>query len=57
MWEDAHALTTFSAGYALRGKGEGSLFTLGRADRALYDAKAYGRNTDVEADPAEPEVA
>jgi diguanylate cyclase (GGDEF)-like protein len=57
LWDAAHPLTTFSAGYATRGQGEGSLFTLGRADRALYDAKRYGRNTDVEADPAESDVA
>jgi len=57
LWTAAEPLTTFSAGFALRGKSEGSLFTLGRADRALYDAKGYGRNTDVEADPAESDVA
>jgi len=57
LWAAAEPLTTFSAGFALRGKSEGSVFTLGRADRALYDAKDYGRNTDVEADPAESDVA
>jgi diguanylate cyclase (GGDEF)-like protein len=51
LWTDAAPLTTFSSGYAVRGKHEGPLFTLGRADRALYDAKRYGRNTDVAAEP------
>jgi diguanylate cyclase (GGDEF)-like protein len=49
LWDATEPLTTFSSGYAVRGKAEASLLTLGRADRALYDAKAYGRNTDVEA--------
>ena len=57
LWVEAKPLTTFSAGYAIRGSSEGSLLTLGRADGALYDAKRHGRNTDVEANPAEPEVA
>lgn len=54
-WDGTDPLTTFSSGYAVRGKSEGPLLTLGRADRALYDAKAYGRNTDVEATPAAPD--
>jgi diguanylate cyclase (GGDEF)-like protein len=57
LWTEADPLTTFSSGYAVRGKSEGPLFTLGRADRALYDAKRYGRNTDVAAAPAGPEEA
>ena len=31
--------------------GEAAVLTLGRADRALYDAKARQRGTDVEAEP------
>jgi diguanylate cyclase (GGDEF)-like protein len=54
-WAGTEPLTTFSSGYAVRGKSEGPLLTLGRADRALYDAKAFGRDTDVEATPAAPD--
>ena len=46
----ADPLTTFSTGYAVRGAGEAVVLTLGRADRALYDAKARQRGTDVEAE-------
>ncbi len=55
VWACTQPLTTFSSGYAVRGKSEGPLLTLGRADRALYDAKGLGRDTDVEATPAAPD--
>ena len=48
-WASTDPLTTFSVGYAVRGPGEAAMLTLGRADRALYDAKDRERGTDVEA--------
>jgi diguanylate cyclase (GGDEF)-like protein len=52
QWAETDPVTTFSAGFALRGADEPSILTLGRADAALYQAKADGRDTDVEALPA-----
>ena len=49
-WTATDPLTTFSAGYAVRGAGEAAVLTLGRADRALYEAKASQRGSDVEAE-------
>ncbi len=51
-WTEGLPVTTFSTGFAVRHADEAPLLTLGRADAALYEAKARGRNTDVEAAPA-----
>ncbi len=47
-WASTHPPTTFSSGYAVRDANEPPILTLGRADAALYTAKANGRDVDVE---------
>lgn len=43
-WARREPLTSFSTGIAVVQPGEGSVTTLGRADSALYEAKAAGRD-------------
>lgn len=52
LWEATAPVTSFSSGFAVRAPGEAALLTLGRADAALYAAKAAGRDCDVEASEA-----
>ena len=49
-WAASQAATTFSAGFAVNLAGEAGALTAERADRALYRAKAGGRNRDEAAD-------
>lgn len=44
MHDNQRLLITFSAGVALRGAGEDAESVVGRADKALYQAKEAGRN-------------
>jgi diguanylate cyclase (GGDEF)-like protein len=46
-WAANAAMTTFSSGIAVHGEGVDVAVTVERADRALYQAKADGRNRDV----------
>ena len=46
-WDARNPVTTFSAGVAVHDRGETPRATLQRADRALYEAKAAGRDRDV----------
>ena len=43
-WRETDPPTTFTAGVALHWDDESPTDTLGRADRALYDAKRGGRD-------------
>jgi diguanylate cyclase (GGDEF)-like protein len=45
-WDETEPLTSFSPGIAGRWADEGPLLTLARADAALYEAKAAGRDRD-----------
>jgi diguanylate cyclase (GGDEF)-like protein/PAS domain S-box-containing protein len=53
-WAQVSDGVTFSAGVAAHTAGRPVLTTLAAADRALYEAKAQGRDRVVAADPAEP---
>lgn len=46
-WRESDPVTTFSAGVAIHRQGDSSAQTLGRADEALYAAKAAGRDRVV----------
>ncbi|HET7531290.1 MAG TPA: diguanylate cyclase [Mycobacteriales bacterium] len=52
-WNASGAEVTFSAGVAAHSAGRPPLETLAAADRALYAAKAQGRDRVVAADPGE----
>jgi diguanylate cyclase (GGDEF)-like protein len=52
MWQERPRLTTFSAGVAEMTETERPADVLHRADEALYEAKAAGRNRTAVADPA-----
>ncbi len=56
-WEVAHPEVTFSAGAAVWHEGESSQDVLGRADAALYRAKADGRDCWRVSDDPPPLVA
>lgn len=49
LHNNERVLVTFSAGVALRGEGEDQEDLLGRADRAMYQAKQSGKNRVVAA--------
>jgi diguanylate cyclase (GGDEF)-like protein/PAS domain S-box-containing protein len=52
-WADVSDGVTFSAGVAAHAAGRPVIATLAAADRALYEAKARGRDRVVAADPGE----
>jgi diguanylate cyclase (GGDEF)-like protein len=46
-WKSRQPLVTFSAGISIMGRADRSEAAVAEADRALYEAKALGRNTTV----------